>query len=300
MVKRVLRKFQLLFFLFIVANKALCLQIEKNFYEQYKYDELQFRIIDKKLLNNDSKFHLIIAGDSNTFGDGNKDEDTLPALLSPIYKNYYIYNWGLRGGGPHDSLYFIEFKNSLAKIKEENGIMLYNFFPFLYERVIGSKNYLKWCKRISPYYALNESDIPVYRGTFQDRYWITGFYQLLNNVKLLDYLIPKFPQIHKRHINLTAQIFNKMKTIYLKKFPHGKFIVIVNNSYSNDPIHIWENEQLIKNLENINVDYVVFNNIPNFKVKYTFKDGHINSRGQRIQAELLIEKLKNKIITKKI
>ena len=138
--------------IFSSAAESSTVISSKDYYEKYTYDKFNFRVIDQSFLNMNAKKHFIVAGDSNVFGDGCRDEDTLAALLSKDLEDFYVYNWGLQGGGPHDSLYLIEFENALKLIKEKEGIMAYNLFPFLFERAIGSKNYLKWSRRTSPYY----------------------------------------------------------------------------------------------------------------------------------------------------
>lgn len=257
----------------------------KDYYENYTYNEFNFRVIDQTLLNMNANKHFIIAGDSNVFGDGCKEEDTLAALLSKDLKDFYVYNWGLQGGGPHDSLYLIEFRNALKLIKEKEGVLVYNFFPFLFERTIGSKNYLKWSRKSSPYYQLNENESVSYSGTFEDRFFITSFYKFINKYKWLDSLLPKLPQIHRRHIKLVAHIFKKIGGIYKATFPKGKFVVFINNSYDQDPAHLWQNKQLEIYLKELGVNYKVINSVVSFKGKYTFPDGHITPEGQRIQAE---------------
>lgn len=260
--------------------------------ENYRYDELGFRSTTDISVKVEKKYHLIIAGDSNVFGDGCKDDETLSSLINKEINKFHTYNWGIRGGGPHDSLYLMEFKNALKLIKESNGVMVYNFFPFLTERVIGSKNYLKWSLRNSPFYQLNKHNEAVYMGNFDDRFFITSFYKYINDSKLLDFLIPRLPQIHRWHLDLVAGIFGKMELIYKSKFPNGKFIVILNDSYDDDPKYIWQNKLLSELLPEKQLSFKKIPIVEDFKKKYTFSDGHINPLGQKVQAQFYNDLLK--------
>jgi len=94
------------------------------------------------------------------------------------------------------------------------------------------------------------------------------------------------PQIHRRHIKLVAHIFKKMSHIYKVAFPKGNFLVFINNSYDQDPAHLWQNKQLEIYLTELGVSYKVIKTNESFKVKYTFPDGHITPEGQRLQAKL--------------
>lgn len=53
--------------------------------------------------------HVIVAGDSNTFGTGVEPQYTLSHLLSSQRSYSNGYNFGIRGGGPHHTLALMEF-----------------------------------------------------------------------------------------------------------------------------------------------------------------------------------------------
>lgn len=266
--------------------------VEKTFNNFYTTGEFDFRVVPPELLNQKAPQFLILAGDSNVFGDGLTDHETLPVLLSKALPSFYIYNFGIRGGGPHDSLHLLQTKNYQHLIKQARGVFIYNFYPYLFERVIGAKNYLKWSKKESPYYDFNESGELVYRGTFSDRQWITSIYKFIIAHPWVDRWLPIFPQIHSWHIKLTAAIFSEMKKKVLADFPHSKFIVVLNNSYSQEPWHLWQNKELKNHLQKYQVDCVETPAIEKFREKFIFSDGHINADGVNLQARILAPILK--------
>lgn len=257
---------------------------------KYTVGDYGLRIIPDFYLNIKAVDHLIIAGDSNVFSEGTSDQESLSAWLSRDLKNFHLYNFGHRGGGPHNTLSLMENYPFEKMIKESRGVFLYDFFtPHLFERVIGSKNYTAWDHGSGPYYDLNDEGKLIRRGKFSDRTFINPIYEFISRHKWLNDLLPNLPQLNERHIEITVQILLKMKAEYLKKFPEGRFIVLVNNSYSQvtDKTTKFFLEKLAQNAVQImQIDYQTL-----LQKELIFKDLHITGKGQKIQAQLIAQKL---------
>lgn len=233
--------------------------------------------------------HWILAGDSNIFGEWCSDDETLDASLSSIMPKYSIYNFGKRGGGPHNTLAFMQNFEFKKLITEQEGVFTYTFFPYyMYQRVIGSKNYLAWDKGESPYYALDGSDNLIYKGTFNDRFFFTSFYKFLSSNSFLNKLFDELPRVSESDTNLVAAMFYEMKQSYMKKFPKGKFIVIINNSMARS--EDWKTEVLVKNLNQRGVKVEVIPYSEHYN-KHRFIDNHIDQEGQRLQADAYVQLL---------
>ena len=230
--------------------------------------------------------HLIIAGDSNVFGEGCHDKETISTKLSQIMPNYYVYNFGRRGGGPHNLLSLMEHFPSYKKmIQNKKGIMIYNFYPVVNtERVIGAKNYLQWDQGKSAYYTLDSLGNLQFNGTFNNRFFITAFYNFINRFHVLDKLIPNLPRITDNHMKLVAAVIKKMQKVYLHDFPEGRFIAIINDSYGRNE-NIPE-DVLYKYLRESDVETAI---IPAYnrteRPLATFLDGHFNNTGNSDQAK---------------
>jgi hypothetical protein len=174
-------------------------------------------------------------------------------------------------------------------IKEPNGIFTYTFFSYyMFDRVIGTKNYIAWDGGRSPYYKLNEEGKATYVGSFNDRFILTSLFKYIASNSLLNYLIKDLPRVNKKDVVLVAAIFEKMNRIYKRDFPQGKFVVIVNNSVYTPPR--WQTALLVDELHrrNVAVEVIEDNNIFHDKV---FFDAHINAPGQVLQAQTYLKLL---------
>lgn len=234
--------------------------------------------------------HWLLAGDSNVFGEWCNDDETLDASLGKIIPKYSIYNFGKRGGGPHNTLAFMQNFSYEKLISEQEGVFTYTFFPYyMYQRVIGSKNYLAWDKGESPYYTLDDKENLIYKGSFNDRFFFTSFYKFLSSNSFLNKLFEELPRVHEQDTQLVAAIFYEMKKKYLENFPKGKFVVIINNSMAMS--ENWKTESLVENLKErgIAVEVIAYSEYYN---KHRFIDNHINPEGQRLQADAYANLLK--------
>jgi len=232
--------------------------------------------------------HLIIAGDSNVFGEGCNDNETLFTFLDQQLKDIHLYNFGHRGGGPHNTLSLIENFPVLSQVQESKGLFLYNFFAaHMIERVIGGKNYSGWDHGMSPWYSLSDRDELISNGSFKKRS-MTAIYEWMSRSDFLNWLFPALPRISKDHLHLVAKIFEKIKMDYLQKFPEGKFVVILNQTSALKDLYT-ENLQL--ELKQLKIDSLILGTSDTDINKMIFPDGHFNPEGQRSQAGLLKQKL---------
>ncbi len=235
--------------------------------------------------------HLIISGDSNVFGEGCKDSETLFAFLKPAVKDVHLYNFGHRGGGPHNTLSLMEHTSALATVSEAQGLFLYHFFPaHMIERVIGGKNYSGWDQGMSPWYSLDDKDELIYHGPFKNRS-LTKIYQWMAGSDLLNWLFPSLPRIGQAHLHLVAKIFEKMKATYLQRFPAGRFAVLLNPGFSDDQTNKEFSEKLKMELTKLKIEVHILKGATKNVAELTFPDGHFNPEGQREEAGLVKTKL---------
>ncbi|MBC7429184.1 MAG: hypothetical protein H7336_11265 [Bacteriovorax sp.] len=258
----------------------------KIIYEHYyTIGEFGFRQIDPKYYSKNSKFHLITAGDSNTFGEGISEADLLAVQLANKMKDSHPYNFGIRGSGPHNTLALMEFFPWEKLIKEPKGVFIYNYYEFLIERVIGYRHIIEWSHGNDPYYALNDKGEAVYKGLFSSRP-LTYFFDVLNYYPFISNLFPVLPRPSHRHLELLAKMFFKMQEKYKKKFPQGHFLVAVNYFYGNN--NAGKLEELEQELTKNKIPYIV---VPphEYEPRFLYEDGHLNSMGHKIEAELFLK-----------
>jgi hypothetical protein len=267
------------------------------FTARYKIEQYGLRLPAETSKESKKNFHLILDGDSNVFGEGCNEEATLTSQLEKKLTNFHLYNFGHRGGAPHNTLSLIEnypFQNLIA---EKKGIFIYDFFTtHMIERVIGGKNYIAWDNGLSPWYDFDEiNNTIVYKGQLKEK-TSSKIYARLSKYSLFNWLFPVLPRITQTHIKLVSKIFAKMKKDYLQSFPEGRFIVLINDTV-NDEYDI-KTIQLTRTLheelekENIETIWPGHQKINSLDA-VTFKDGHFNPEGQKWQAGIIFEQLKS-------
>ncbi|MEX1257751.1 MAG: hypothetical protein WEG36_09040 [Gemmatimonadota bacterium] len=109
---------------------------------------------------------LLFFGDSNTFGEGLNQEETLPAAVASMAGDSHPYNYGMHGYGPTQALDLLDVRDLASEVAERRGIAIYTFIPAHMGRVVGSSQVAPvWGKGFS-YYELGAAGEPVRLGSF--------------------------------------------------------------------------------------------------------------------------------------
>ncbi|MDA8867373.1 hypothetical protein N9H84_03945, partial [Candidatus Pelagibacter sp.] len=100
-------------------------QLKKGIYQHYKKKDNKFIFNQKYKINSDNfRFNKFIKntnskiykasffGDSNTFGWGLSDIETLPYLFHEQYKDYNVFNYGIIGGSVNQTLQMLRKNNN--------------------------------------------------------------------------------------------------------------------------------------------------------------------------------------------
>lgn len=220
--------------------------------------------------------HLILAGDSNTFGWGVKDTETLPYLASLKYQNYHVYNFGHGGGSASNTLALLETSLWNGQVKGPKGQFIYIFYPqWMIDRVLGTKNFLVWDKGGSPWYEVEDGKL-VRKGQFKDRP-LTYALRFLSFIDVFGW-IGDLPKTSQKHVELFTKIFVRMKELYLAKFPEGKFSVVLSYYHVYDPSWV---KALAASLKRSNVETKEIHTERNENKKYHSIDYHFNYEGQK-------------------
>ena len=243
----------------------------------------------KTKTNENAKEHLILGGDSNMFGMGVEDNETLPSLVALKNPDKKIVNLGLVGQGPNAHLFFLQ-NYSLEPLigKTKKGIMIYDFHYHLIERVIGSKQYVVITRK-SPRYVL-KNDRVIFAGKF-DEAFSTKFYLLLSKLPWSDKLFPNLPQINHDHLVLVAKIFAEMKKVYLNQTDSSnRFIVSFNPAYFTDSqmTHIKDLQALLRDEQ---IEFITFNRNEIKPLPVIDGDSHQTSMAHFNYSIMLMERL---------
>lgn len=261
---------------------------------EYDVKEYGFRETPEELYQKPAKTHLIVAGDSNTFGYGVDIKDTLPILLAQKIPYAHPYNFSIPGRGPDSVLGVMEFFPWENLIKEETGLFLFNYYDFLLERSIGEKNFSTTTNSEHPWYELNSNNEVKYRGNMSERF-LTKVFIWIKSRPWLDKILPVLPRYRYGHSVFMSKVFLKMKQEYLKKFPKGRFVVVVNHfSYLIRP---WRLADLIEELKANKIEYIEVLKGQKLSPEHRFGDTHLNIKGHRKEADEILKVLSlNKII----
>nr|BDT30080.1 SGNH/GDSL hydrolase family protein [Bacteriovorax sp. HI3] len=234
------------------------------------------------------KKHLIIAGDSNTFGIGNKDEDTVTFQMGQAHPDYETYNYGHGGGAPNNTLALMENYPWEKTIRQPEGMMIYIFYPqWMTVRVMGTKEFIKWDGGLSPWYELDSNDQAKRRGYFNKR-WLSKVLRIIDSIDRFHW-IGDLPKVGASDFKLISRIFLKMKEEYMKKFPKGRFVVAISDYNLMRPI--WSKD-LMRYLAEDKIEFVeIHKGLMDVK-KFHLPDYHFNALGNKYVVEELSKTIK--------
>ncbi len=194
---------------------------------EYSVGEYGRRITPVKNREQRNKFVLFFGG-SFTYGEGVKDNQTLPFWVGRNAPQYMPYNYGFHGLGPFDVLAKIENIDFSKEVKEKNGILVYTYIDGHIHRTIGSMIVMGWMYD-GAYYRNTEDGELVRDGSFETgRPILTAIYKILNKSEILRALKINLPiRFKDRDIKLVAQTIIKMQKKFKRKYPQSSFIVLI-------------------------------------------------------------------------
>ena len=173
--------------------------------------------------------HLLLVGDSFTFGEGVQDNETLPYYVSQLAPEYRAYNYGFSGYGPQQMLATLQSETITAQVPEKEGIGIYVFIDAHVERAIGSMYVHNAWGAEMPYYTVNWSGDVERQGNFTTGRPITSsLYQWLGTTEFARYYNLNIPgTLRAGHYWTTARIIAEARDTYKDKFNSDQFYVVV-------------------------------------------------------------------------
>jgi hypothetical protein len=96
---------------------------------------------------------LVFFGDSNVFGEGLSQTETLPYFAGEAAPDYRPYNYGVPGYGPSQALAIARRGDLRTEIKERSGYLVFFVIPAHVSRVIGSSRVSTSWGRYFPYFV---------------------------------------------------------------------------------------------------------------------------------------------------
>lgn len=247
----------------------------------YDLDHWGFRVTPS---NNDAKKHAIFLGCSMVFGDGIRDNETLPYHFAKKNKNFTPYNFAHSGASPSPILYFLN-NNKLANfVNEKDGIIIFSFIDNHVNRALA---------------AIDEYQNIAYHPLYKIN-GLNEVYMASKSVKQVDGALyyPKsiwsqtmtskyfLKESHSEYeMNTFCSLMNSISNNLIENFPNSKIFLLKYPEIS---------KLKIENCLSKDFKIIDLSNIPRPKKFNTHPDGfHPISEENEWLSEILINELNN-------
>ena len=177
---------------------------------------------------------VLFFGDSNTFGEGLGQTDTLPYYAGELATDHRPYNYGVPGYGPQHMLELLNVRRIPDEVAEPEGHAVYFFIPAHVARAIGSSKVSTGWGRHSPYYRLGPDGGVLTSGDFvHGRPLTTLLYHFWNESNLAAASgVDLPPRYSDEHYRLTARILAESGRRLARQVPLQGFHVILAQAYN--------------------------------------------------------------------
>jgi hypothetical protein len=254
----------------------------------YTLDEQGRRVVLSQ--PKEQQAHILLLGDSITFGSGLADVDTWQYALS---QRAHVLNYSVFGYGPQHVLAQLE--SDLIQPPPDHSTMLWTLLPVHLLRAQGDLDTPFWEE--GPAYIQEGSHLRLL-GKFQDTYpWQTFFEQRFNSLALFHLIRDNW---RKRKLSSYADwtshfVIQGNETIE-KRFP-SELLIVLHPMWSN-PLYEHALQTLKAHLSAADIPIIDFSDMP-----YTEKDmigdacdAHPGAKFTKKYAERLIQELENRQI----
>jgi len=236
--------------------------------------------------------HLILAGDSQTFGVGVNDHQVFSNLVSKELKESEVFNLGHMGFSPANTYLFFDphiHKSSPLKkyLKNHQGVMIYFFFNYLSDRDVPRLESLSFASGNLTYYISKKNKL-INQGKVKDSL-STAYLRLISFSDLSQFWTKNVRDIFideserfKRDKMFSFRVLGEMKKQYLKNFPQSSFYVAIcrgNSAHMQD----YAKKNGIKVLNFEESDFC-----QDQTDKYFFTEGHLNINGHKKMKEKIL------------
>ena len=178
--------------------------------------------------------YMLFFGDSNMFGEGLSQDETLPYYAGEVARSYRPYNYGVSGYGPSHLLVLARRGGVRQEVAEGEGYAVYYLIPAHLGRVIGSSNVSTSWGRHFPYVVTNGGGELVAKGNFVGgRPYTTLGYFLWSKSNLAHYFQATLPLWYtKSDYRLTARVLKESSRLLGRQLQLRRFVVVIGQVYN--------------------------------------------------------------------
>ena len=199
---------------------------------------------------------LLFFGDSNTFGEGLEERQTLPYCAGALAPDYRPYNYGFSGWGPAQMLELVKNGDLSSGIDQQGGFAIFFFIKDHLARVTGSSLVSPHWGRDFPYYTLDPDGRLVHQGNFaHDRQFTTLFYYFVASSQIAQYFDFVFPRGYSDgDYRLTAEIMAESQRYLERQFKLRGFYVVISPTFDKAQLQI--SRKFMSDLQKAGVKYL--------------------------------------------
>jgi hypothetical protein len=258
----------------------------------YGFDEFGRRITPQAKNLKTKKFAVFV-GDSNTFGEGVENNQTLPFYFSKAMPEMRIYNYAFRGYGPNNVLALLQTSRLIDEVPETEGLVIYPFKLFQARRLLGTLRFFSWANGEHPRYILKNGKLQR-KGLFatSQPYW-TRFKRFLSKTQLSRLMVEDKNQFLKgSSFDLLCASFVEMKAQVRRLKPQAQFVVSFSLSSPKKVVEIITNQCFTPNKITW-VDFLSLGLKGEDIARIHQQDLHYAASAHKQMAEALAKALKN-------
>jgi len=243
----------------------------------------------------DRRAFLLFFGDSNTFGEGLGQADTLSYYAGQMAPGFQPYNYGVPGYGPQHMLQLLNVRRFAHEVPEPEGYAVFFLIPAHVARAIGSSKVSTGWGRHFPYYEVDGDGELVTAGDFvHGRPLTTLAYHLWNQSSLAAAFGVELPPRYTRQdYRLTAKILAESGRQLSRQVRLRGFYVILGQAYNAPQLRVLENLRNALAREGVPyLDYARLLDPRNAAFRVSEFDAHNSGTANRAIAARLISDLR--------
>jgi len=233
---------------------------------------------------------LLFFGDSNVFGEGLSQTETLPYLAGEAAPTYRPYNYGVPGYGPSQALILARGGGIRAEIEGESGYAIYFMIAAHVGRVVGSSSVSTSWGRYFPYFVENGQGDLVQLGDFtHSRPLTTLGYFFWSKSALADRFHLELPICYTDgDYRLTARVLKEWSRLLVAQLSLRGAVIVLGQAYDDAQRRTLEGVRVALAREGLSyLDYTRLIDYTDRQYRLAEQDYHSSVAANRIIARRL-------------